>query len=61
MVDTEAVNVRNTGNLTITALLDKINKILATAKDSDFLSRDDVCCLKNCWKAIWYAKQLKNE
>lgn len=42
---------------TTETLLDKIDKILHNADDDGYLGHEDVKCIKNCWKAIWYAKQ----
>lgn len=42
---------------TIHAMLEKIDKVLDDAKDDRYMSCEDVCVVKDCWKAIWYAKQ----
>ncbi len=43
------------------ALLRKIDRILDEAEDERYLSREDICVLKDAWKAIWYAKQCAKE
>ena len=46
---------------TVHAMLEKIDKVLDEAKDARFLSHEDACTVKDCWKAIWYAKQCLKE
>lgn len=46
---------------TVHAMLEKIDRILDDARDDNHMSSEDICAVKNCWKAIWYAKQCLKE
>lgn len=46
---------------TMDALLDKIDKVLDDARDDGHMSCEDVKCLKDCWKTLWYSKQCCKE
>lgn len=41
------------------ALLEKIDRVLDKARDNAYLSREDVAIVKDAWKALWYAKQVR--
>lgn len=43
------------------AMLERIDEKLDDAKRSGHMSHTDVQCVKDMWKAIWYAKQCCKE
>ena len=43
------------------AAADKMDRILDDVRDEGYLSHDDVECIKDCRKAIWYARQTCKE
>ncbi len=43
------------------AMHEKIDRILDDARDSGYLSHENIECLKDCWKAVWYARQACKE
>lgn len=46
---------------TVESLLKKIDRVLDEADDSGYLSREDVCLIKDAWAAILHAKQACRE
>lgn len=42
-------------------MLEKIDNVLDEARDSRYLSAEGVRTVKDCWKALWYAKQASRE
>lgn len=43
------------------AMADKIDRTLDDVRDEGYLSHEEVECLKDCWKTIWYARQTCKE
>lgn len=42
-------------------MLKKIDRVLDEADDSGHLGHEDICTIKDAWKAIWYARQCCKE